>query len=348
MDSSFDKALDLLGPYEDEFVIAIGVSGGSDSLALVFLANEWAKRKNGKVVALTVDHGLRQESLAEAKEVSLLLKNHAIEHHIIPWAHGEVVSNVQEAAREARLLLLTNWCRENDILHLMLGQHAEDQAETALIKIFRGSGLNGLCGISTVSAFNNVRVLRPFLNFDKAQLNRELLKYSKWWVNDPSNNDGKYIRTVARRALKSEELCKLVNVEEDPSKRVHERLNLMSANMRRVQQTIENQVVKCMVEMVNIYPRGTILIDFNKMREVDDEIGLDILARCLITISRTHYKRPRLESLQRIWRAIKANEERKFTLWECVINLIVSKNIIEILPEKTQETEFKPIVPLAK
>ena len=118
-DSEFDNWLKKVS-----FPLAVAVSGGSDSLALLLLAHNFAQKNKGRLIALTVDHGLRPESKDEALKVQTWAKEKEIEHVILEWQGEKPQSRLQEKAREARYTLLTNWCKENGVEHLLLGHHA--------------------------------------------------------------------------------------------------------------------------------------------------------------------------------------------------------------------------------
>ncbi len=345
---NFVKSMELFGPYENNPVIAVGVSGGIDSLALVFLANDWLRSINGRVIALTVNHNLRKEAFDEALSVQKLLQQNDIEHHILDWHHDKVISNIQEKAREARLELLTDWCNKNNILHLMFAQHSQDQAETLLIKICRGSGLNGLTGMPSVNIVNKIRVVRPLLAFSKKQLKSILLSYTNWWVEDPSNDNPKFMRTAARKLLSSNNLLKLVNVKSQKKETLIQRMNLLAENLTRVRSYLEKEAARHMAMMVKIFPEGYLTIDFQSFSKLDKEMGLTILSSCLMTISNEHGVRPRLASLERVWESLSQLQSKSFTLWKCKIKSSASKNIIEILPELSSQKKFIPLMPLAQ
>ena len=345
---NFVNSIESFGPYESNPVMVVGVSGGIDSLALVFLAKDWLHSINGKVIALTVNHNLRKEAFDEALSVQKLLQQNDIEHHILDWHHDKIVSNIQEKAREARLELLTDWCNKHNILHLMLAQHSQDQAETVLIKICRGSGLNGLTGMPAVNIVNKIRVIRPFLSFSKSQLKDVLLARTNWWVEDPSNDNPKFMRTAARKLLNSTNLLKLVNVKSRKKEILVQRMNLLAENLTRVRSFLEKEAARHMVRMVKIFPEGYLLIDYQSFSKLDKEMSLTILSACLVTISNEHVARPRLASLERIWNSLSQLESKSFTLWKCKIKLSISKNVIEVFPELSTSKEFIPLMPLAQ
>ena len=139
-----------LGPFEPSPRIAVAVSGGPDSLALCLLADRWARARRGTAFGLTVDHRLRPESGAEAAQVRRWLTARGIAHRTLRWPGARPVTGLQEQARAARLALLTGWCRRAGVLHLLLGHQREDQAETALQRLVRGSGIDGLAAMAPV------------------------------------------------------------------------------------------------------------------------------------------------------------------------------------------------------
>lgn len=185
----------------DEKEIAVGVSGGSDSLALVFLAHEQLYPLGYKIIALTVDHGLRPSSAKEAQYVKTLMTNAQIEHHTLIWQGEKPVSGIEEAAREARYNLISKWCHDHQINSLFIAHHQEDQAETFLMRLERGSGLDGLCGIRESSNWGDLKILRPLLQSGKEELQNYLLQKGIHWVEDESNQCDDFLRVRMRKFL---------------------------------------------------------------------------------------------------------------------------------------------------
>lgn len=193
---------ELLAKYQirDE-VIAVGVSGGADSLALVLQAAEELAVFGRKVVALTVDHGLRHTSRLESEYVAGLMQKHGIEHHILTWRGGKPATGIEEAARQARYALIAEWCNQNDVRVLLTAHHAKDQAETFLMRLQRGSGLEGLCGIREYSVRDGLIILRPLLGVNPESLRDYLRQRDIVWVEDESNRDTAFLRGKIRRYL---------------------------------------------------------------------------------------------------------------------------------------------------
>ena len=120
-EDAFAALMQPLGPFEPAPRIAVAVSGGPDSLALCLLAERWARARGGTVAALTVDHGLRPESGAEAAQVKRWLAARAIAQRTLRWTSAPRSGATQAEARAARFALLTGWCRRAGVFHLLLG-----------------------------------------------------------------------------------------------------------------------------------------------------------------------------------------------------------------------------------
>jgi tRNA(Ile)-lysidine synthetase-like protein len=182
--------------------VAIAVSGGSDSVALMALARAWSQRRGGpELTALTVDHRLRPASAAEAVEVAGWAGRMGLTHHTLVWDGLKPDHGIQEAARQARYGLLVHWCRANGADAVALAHTLEDQAETVLMRLARGSGVDGLSGMSAVSQLEGVALLRPLLAIRKARLQATLEALDQPWIEDPSNRDERFERVRVRRAL---------------------------------------------------------------------------------------------------------------------------------------------------
>lgn len=197
--------------FEASRQIGVAVSGGADSLALALLAHHWGQKNAVKVMALTVDHGLRKGSDAEAQQVGDWLSAWGMEHHILSWTGaGAVHSRVQERARDARYALMTQWCRAHGVRHLLLAHHQEDQAETILMRLKKGSGLLGLAGMARVRPVpghengeegTDIQIVRPLLTVSKTQLRQTLRAQGQAWVEDPSNTNLAFERVRTRHLL---------------------------------------------------------------------------------------------------------------------------------------------------
>ncbi|MDE1147464.1 MAG: tRNA lysidine(34) synthetase TilS [Azospirillaceae bacterium] len=196
----FDRLMAPLGPFGTTPVLAVGVSGGRDSMALALLADRWARARGGRVEALTVDHALRPESAAEAAQVGHWLAARGISHTILTWTAPKPANGLQAAARQARYDLLAQACRTRGILHLCLAHHREDQAETVALRQAGGSGAEGLAGMAPARALADVRLLRPLLPVSRADLGATCVAAGQTWIDDPSNLMQRYARGRLRTA----------------------------------------------------------------------------------------------------------------------------------------------------
>ncbi|MDB5477577.1 MAG: tRNA lysidine(34) synthetase TilS [Alphaproteobacteria bacterium] len=183
--------------------IAVAVSGGADSFALLHLTQAWAQPKNISVLAMTVDHGLRPESRDEAQQVGQWCKQNAIAHETLHWTGEKPASGIQAKARVARRDLLCRACAAHDIPALLLGHQADDQAETMLMRLQRGSGLAGLKAMQKITRDKEtkIRLLRPLLAMRRTDLRHYCLEHQLPFIDDPSNENHEFERIRIRALL---------------------------------------------------------------------------------------------------------------------------------------------------
>jgi len=181
--------------------LGVAVSGGPDSLALLLLA---AAARPGQVEAATIDHGLRQESRDEAQMVAQVCERLDVRHAILTarWSERPETA-IQERARKERYLLLGYWAEERGLDALVTAHHAEDQAETVMMRLARGAGIRGLAGIRprSVSPGAHVRLVRPLLGWRRSELDQVCIAAGVSPVADPSNKDERFERVRVRRSL---------------------------------------------------------------------------------------------------------------------------------------------------
>ena len=185
--------------------LGVAVSGGPDSLALAYLAKCYSLKNNVNVKYFIVDHKLRKESSSEASKVKEILKKIDVKCKILVWSGKKPSKNIQAIARDKRYSLLANECKKNNIKHLLLGHHLNDLLENFLIRIVRGSGLNGLIsfGKNTKYKDQNLQILRPLIDFEKKYLIQISEEVFSFFVKDPSNLNENYKRTRIRNLLSS-------------------------------------------------------------------------------------------------------------------------------------------------
>lgn len=291
------KELDLLlaglGPFEARPRFAVAVSGGCDSMALCLLVHRWAARRKGEVVALTVDHGLRAGSSAEARQVGDWLGKWGISHRVLRWRGAKPNSNIQAAARDARYRLLSDWCRRRGVLHLVLGHHMEDQAETLILRLGRGSGLDGLASMAALGEKPFLRLLRPLLSVPRARLAATLGRLGQEWIEDPSNQDIAHARVRVRQSMPA-----LARQGVSPA-----RLAAAAGHLGRARAALDEAIAHFLARATEFHPAGFCRFDLGMLAAAPAEISLRALARTLVTVGGGAYP-PRLERLERLHRAL--------------------------------------------
>lgn len=299
--------MEALGPFESEPRLAVAVSGGGDSMALALLAADWVRGRAGGMTALTVDHGLRPESAAEAVQVGRWLAARGIEHRVLTWPGPHPATGVQAAAREARYRLLTQWCKEAGVLHLLLAHHAEDQAETFLLRLERGSGLDGLAAMSAVVETEAVRLLRPVLGISRRALRAVLAAHGQPWIDDPANLDRRFARTRVRALLTALEDAGL------PALRVA----ATAAGLGRARAAAEAATATLLAGCCAADPAGFARLDPYVLAAAPAEIGQRVLARVLHAIGGRAYA-PATEHIERLHgRILRARLGNGVTLGAC-------------------------------
>lgn len=182
--------------------VAAAVSGGPDSMALLYLLSRWAVPRDIRIKAFTVDHGLRSESADEARKVgawALALPH--VDHKILSWTGDKPQSRILEEARAARYALLQSAMKAEQAHHLFVAHHQDDQAETFLIRLSKGSGLDGLSGMRALQPMDEGgMIVRPLLDVAKADLVAICDENKIPYVNDPTNENQNYTRPRLRAA----------------------------------------------------------------------------------------------------------------------------------------------------
>jgi tRNA(Ile)-lysidine synthase len=192
----------------DARALVLAVSGGPDSTALLWLAVRWrARRKRGpKLIAVTIDHGLRPESPREARAVKRLARRLGVAHRTLRWAGSKPTTGVQEAARAARYRRLAKAARDAGAPHVLTAHTLDDQAETVLFRLARGSGLPGLRGMARTSPLpadeeGTIALVRPLLAVPKSRLLATLAAAGIPFADDPSNRDPRFTRPRLRQLM---------------------------------------------------------------------------------------------------------------------------------------------------
>ena len=306
----FHQQLSALSPGEPGQTIAIAVSGGSDSMALALLAQDWAEAAGLDLLALTVDHGLREQSGAEAKSVADWLRHRGIAAEILCWTGPHPKSGIQQAAREARYRLMAARCREIGISALLLGHQREDQVETMLMRLSKGSGLEGLAAMRAAANWQDLRLLRPLLGASRDQLRQYLLHQGQDWIEDPSNENPDFTRTHVGAVARA--------LGQLPGSSL-ETIALSARRLDRASQALDQLTSERFDGFCQISPYGFISFSGETITECPAEIGLRLLARALSMVVGDG-GRIKLKSLEQLYeRLFISNASHAETLAGCHI-----------------------------
>lgn len=263
--------------------LGVAVSGGGDSVALLVSA---AGLPGAMVEAVTVDHGLRAGSRAEAEQVAALCARLGVPHQRLDWRRDEVRGNLQQEARRARQALIGRWARERGLQAVLLGHTLDDQAETVLMRLARGSGVDGLSGMAEAVEQGGVLWLRPLLGLRRAALRDYLSAQDLGWCDDPTNDDARFQRVRARQALAA-----LAPLGIDA-----EGLAATAGRLQRARAALEAQTRAALAEMA-VDDRGTVLVSRAAL-SLEPEIRDRFFARLVMGLSGADHP-PRHAGLKR-------------------------------------------------
>jgi tRNA(Ile)-lysidine synthase len=200
---SASDAKRLFADWKAAPAIVLAVSGGPDSIALMWLAARWRNRlaRGPRLIAVTVDHGLRPEAAREARDVKRLARSLDLTHRTLRWSGTKPKTGLPAAARAARYRLLAQAARAGGATHVLTAHTRDDQAETLLMRLLRGSGIAGLAAMARESEREGVLLARPFLDVSKSRLVATLKKAKIGFADDPTNRDVSFTRPRLRRLL---------------------------------------------------------------------------------------------------------------------------------------------------
>jgi tRNA(Ile)-lysidine synthase len=329
--------------------IAVAVSGGCDSLALTFLLQEFCQKTKINLTALTIDHKIRKSSTQEAKNLAKLLKEKNISHKILTIPQNKIPkSNIEANLRQLRYEMLHQFCQKNQIEHLFLGHILSDVSENFLIRLFRGSGLDGLSAISEISTYQKIKLIRPLLNVSKDELKNYLKAKKIKWFEDETNEDEKFLRNKIRKFLNSfdpdSSLRVLQSKARQSSNIIHMRIKNAADEIANSRDFIDAILLQEAKKIIKITKDG-FLINIVKLKKLDEKISLKILALILMENARKPYK-PRLENLKNFHQKLINNFEKKSNFYNSMAKKIDEKNIL-IYPERLEivnKTDLKTIL----
>lgn len=324
LDAEFAGLMARLGPFEASPNLAVAVSGGSDSMALALLAHRWCTVRGGAMLALTVDHGLRRGSDAEAAETGRVLARAGIPQCILRWEGEKPASGIQAAARKERYRLLERACVAAGVLHLLLAHQQDDQAETLLLRLGHGSGPFGLAGMSAVREGHAVRLLRPLLTIPRARLRASLRAAGLAWFDDPSNRNPAFARTAVRERL--EAAC-----TDGPT------VSALAASSRRLghaRAAVEVALADLLASAVRLRPEGYAEIEGAAFTAAPRDTRLRLLAAVTATVGGREWP-PRGARVERFEGRMRADGFGRHTLGGCLVRATRTGFLVCREPEAT-------------
>ncbi|MFN0114506.1 MAG: tRNA lysidine(34) synthetase TilS [Paracoccaceae bacterium] len=267
--------------------LGAAVSGGGDSTALLLLLADWAKDGGPALATVTVDHGLRPEAADEARAVGRLAARLGVSHEVLRWEDRAGTGNRTDRARRARYGLIAAWAARRGIGTVALGHTMNDQAETVLMRLARGSGVDGLSGMAARRVVEGVAFVRPLLGVSRAALRDFLMARGEGWSEDPTNEDEAFDRVKARRALAALSALGLTA----------EGLVATAGWMARAREVLDD-TVRDLVARAGRIEAGDLVVGLPALSSARAETRLRLVAEGLRWVTGAPY-RPREEALRR-------------------------------------------------
>ena len=309
------RILQIYKKFESNLVVnkdfVVAVSGGSDSLALSFLAKIFSIKKLLNVKYFTVDHKLRKESTSEARYVQKLLKNYSINLNILTWNGVKPKKNIQSVARDKRYELIINRAKKYKIKNVLLGHHLDDLFENFFIRILRGSGLNGLISLDKEIQKNEINLIRPLINVDKKDLIYISNNIFGSYIKDPSNEDDKYKRVKVRNFL-----TQLSSEGLDRNK-----FFLTIKNLKIANENIKFYIKKNLEENVTILKKKEYAILKESFFIQSNEVVFRSFVEIIQIIGKKYYP-VRGKKIDKIIKLINLKSSFKVTLGGCIIKKV--------------------------
>ena len=299
---NFKSKLDLLK--KNKYLVA--VSGGPDSLALVALTKAYTFFKKTKFYYLLVDHNIRKNSSQEAKKVKNLLKKEFLNLEVL-LNKKKITKNIQAEARNVRYDIIKSFCKKNNIKVILTAHNLEDQVETFLIRLSRGSGLKGLSGMKSLSKIDNqVSLFRPLLDTQK----QFLIKISKIifgkYFKDPSNRNEKYLRTRVRNLKKP--------LEKSGIK--YEKIFKSIQNLSQSKMTLDGYLNKIFKEFIK-KSKSEVFINFKKYQHLNNDIKIAVINYSIKQLKSNYYDL-RSKKVENLISNLDKKNFKNFTLGGCI------------------------------
>ncbi|ODA67573.1 tRNA(Ile)-lysidine synthase [Methyloligella halotolerans] len=291
--------------------LAVAVSGGPDSMALLHLLRCWTESRgdSAEITVLTVDHGLRPESASEAAVVADIAGEMGFTHRTFRWEPDTTeASGIQARARRARYDLMARYCHEAGIPALLTAHHLDDQAETLLMRLARGSGLDGLAAIPSRGDWAGIAIHRPLLDVPKARLIATVAAAGLPYAKDPSNTDSRFERARLRKEQAALQALGLTP----------EALALAAKRLSRARAALDEAAAEFMASAVRLSCAGSAEVDGVRLRDAPDEIALRTLQR-LVAMTGGRQEPVRLAKFETLLDDLRADHAAARTLGGCRI-----------------------------
>ncbi len=315
-----DEFVRLMKPftlYLNNNKISVSVSGGPDSIVLLFLLSNWALSESLILYAFTVNHKLREESEDEAKFVASYCESIKVKHKVLNWENDNPKSGIQEKARLARYSLLSKECRNNGINLLLTAHHADDVAETFAYRLLSGSNLDGLAPIKTIRTLNSIYLGRPFLRLSKEKILNTIKVKKLKYIVDPTNYNTEFTRIKMRNILNIEPKLKNDFIK-------------TSQVFQKLKDIIYHNMIDSFKNSVKIFPEGYISVKKSLFLSLPNFICIKFLSYNLQKIGNKKYP-PRSKSLKYLLLNIKTKNIKRLTVSGCIIS--IKKNELTIMRE---------------
>ncbi len=288
---------------------AIGVSGGPDSLALAALAKQYSNEFNNPFIAIIIDHAIRKNSAKEAKITLQRLNEKNIDAVIVRYKGEKFSSNIQKHARDLRFELIQNYCKKNNIQHLILGHHRDDLLENFYIRLIRGSGLKGLSSFNTISHYSKkFLVLRPLLHYSKEDLTEITKKVFRNYIKDPSNDNDKFLRV---RIRKLRQQFKNEGLSETRLMKTIENLSIANDSLNFYLEKAEKKYLRYQDE-------GYVILNKNLFKNEAKEIIFQLISKSITFVSGNYYP-PRSDSIKSAIEHLTLKKQNTITLGGCIV-----------------------------
>ncbi|MFL2801492.1 MAG: tRNA lysidine(34) synthetase TilS [Paracoccaceae bacterium] len=309
----FQKQMEAL----DDQKVGLAVSGGGDSIAMLVLASKWAQVEKKKIQVVTVNHNLRKEAKEEAIFTREFVKKLGHIHTILEWKRPSDIKNLQSDASFARKKLISNWAKLNNIKTILVAHTLDDQVETILMRFARGSGVDGLVGMRKIIELQGKYWFRPLLTTTRNDL-RKFLKIKKVsWVEDPTNEDRKYLRVKSRDVISQ---LKKIGINTDL-------LINTSLRMENARNVLNDVAIEAFNMNITLKKWGDIEVNREIFYSFREDTYLRILAGIIKGISGNIY-RPRYKDLLNFAEAINNKNFKARTLCGVLARSLNEKKIV--------------------